>query len=144
MSHVAAAPVAPRRRPQPPYNGAVTWLLESPLHRLLSGSVLLMRFRGHRTGVEHRIPVQYAVAGDQYVVLAGHPERKRWWRNFTSTRAVSLVVRGRDEFGTAAAVFAGDLDFDRLARAYVKRFPHAAAAAAADTAVFVRIEPLKL
>lgn len=144
MSQVAAAPTAPPRHPRPPFEAILDWVLDSPLHRLLSGSLALVRYIGHRSGIEHRFPVRYALAGDDYVVLVGHARRRRWWRNFTSNRPISLVVRGRDVPGSGAVVMAGDLDYDRLAGAYVRRFPGAAHRLAEEPGVFVRIEPLRL
>src|SRR5688500_161870 len=57
-------------------------LLRSPAHRLLSGSVLLLQYTGRRTGRRYGLPVMYASFGDGFVVMAGQPAAKTWWRNF--------------------------------------------------------------
>jgi hypothetical protein len=80
----------------------VRGLLRSPAHRLLSGSVLLVACTGRRSGVRRELPVMYAETGGHYVVVAGRPDTKTWWRNFADdVRPVTLTVAGR--LGSARA-----------------------------------------
>ena len=69
-------------------------LLRSPLHGLLSRSVLLVTYEGRRSGQEVTLPVQYRVEHATYVVTVGAPEAKQWWRNFAVPREAVLLVRG--------------------------------------------------
>ena len=70
-------------------------LLRSPLHGLLSGSVLLVTYRGRRSGRGFTLPVQYGRDEDAFVVTVGTPGAKQWWRNFTGPRPAELLVRRR-------------------------------------------------
>ena len=131
-------------------NGIVAWLLQSPLHGVLSGSVDLIRYEGRRSGRTITTPTQYARFGDDVVIMVGHPDRKAWWRNFETERDLDVlvrrkwlplrgrVVRGGDEPAVAAP----------LLDAYLARFPRAARALGNGTrdqqlgaAVFVWCRP---
>ena len=75
-------------------NPVVRALLRSPFHRLLSGSLAVLAYEGHRSHRAFAIPVLYAETIDAYVLLAVGPERKRWWRSFREPAAANLLVRG--------------------------------------------------
>ena len=118
-------------------NLCVERALRSPLHGALDGSLTLLTYRGMRSGREITLPVQYARDGDQVVVLVGHPERKRWWRNFRGPREVRLRLDGRDWTGR------GRLTADAWSReVYARRFPHAGRAARAPDALLLRVSGL--
>ncbi len=117
--------------PQPPLrllrlaNPAVRTLLDSPLHRILSGTVVVLKYRGHRSGREFRIPLRYTVAPDgRIVALAVRPERKLWWRAFAEPTPATILIRGSDRAVTGR-LLQGDERRAAL-RAYVSRFPRAA------------------
>ena len=118
-------------------NPLVRALLRSPLHRLLSGALLLLTYTGRRTGRAHAIPVMYARDAERLVVFAAWPECKRWWRNFDGAPgAVRVRERGRWVDGTAQVVRAPE----RLAaarRVYLERFPKASSAV--EDAVLVEV-----
>jgi hypothetical protein len=117
----------------------VIGLLRSPLHRLLSGSLLLVSFRGRRSGRRFTIPVMYAERGGTLTVFVGDPARKTWWRNVGSGAEVEVGLRGGRLRGQAAV--ASDA---AAARTYLERYPRAQAAIrAADPATFVRIAKLE-
>ena len=109
-------------------NACVSLLLRSPMHRLLSGSTDLIRYRGRRTDREITIPTQYAELGEEIVILVGRPDSKTWWKNFRSDRDVDLLVRGRWRPMTARAVIGAvePAETGRLLDAYLARFPRAA------------------
>jgi hypothetical protein len=76
-------------------NPLVRLVLESRAHRLLSGRLLLLSYRGHRSGREYRIPLRYAETPDRrFVALALRPDGKAWWRSFTAPAHATLTVRG--------------------------------------------------
>ena len=52
-------------------NAVVAAVLRSPLHRLLSGSTDLIRYRARQSGKEVTTPTQYARRGDEVVILVG-------------------------------------------------------------------------
>ena len=73
----------------------VTGLLRSPLHRLLSGSVILLTIVGRKSGRSITFPVQYAASGSELVVFPGRFERKQWWRNLQGPATVEVLLAER-------------------------------------------------
>ena len=101
-------------------NAAVSWVLRSPVHWILSGRLALLTVRGRRTGRFYTLPVGYAEAAGVVYVMVGDYETKRWWRNLEDGVPVALVLRGhvadaratildprrdRDEYDRALAVY---------------------------------------
>ncbi len=74
-------------------NPAMRLLLTSPLHWLLSSSVLLIRFRGRKSGREFTTPVRYIRSGAAIQCFTGRTNQ--WWRNMREGAEVTLVVEGR-------------------------------------------------
>lgn len=121
-------------------NRLVAALLRSPLHRLLSGSLMLLTVRGRRSGEPHTFPVQYAREGDVVYVYPGEHERKVWWRNLVEPAPVRLRIAGTELKGVGRALRAGE-DPEAVAAgsaAYLRRFPRLANAV--DGELIVRIE----
>ncbi len=116
-------------------NPLVRTTLDSRAHGALSGRLILLEYRGRRSGRTFRIPVRYAPTGDGGIVaVAVWPERKQWWRAFAleadailTVRGTPLVARGR--------VAEGDARTDALA-AYLARYPRSRRVTA-DAAVVV-------
>ena len=117
-------------------NRAVSVVLRSPLHGLLSGSTALVRYTGRRSGRHVTTPVQYARQGEDVVILVGRPDTKVWWRNFGHDRAGELLVR-REWIPVVALAVVGADDPEAIApllAAYLERFPKAVRALEGDTA----------
>ena len=55
-------------------NPLVRLILLSPLHKLMSETLLLLTYRGRRTGIEYSLPVQYVQTGNSVYILPGMPE----------------------------------------------------------------------
>lgn len=106
-------------------NPLVGWILRSRLHTLLSASLLLIIYRGRKSGREYRLPVQYAQDGQRIFILPGQPEKKTWWRNFNDETPITLTLRGKT-LGGQARLLNPQADpqatQDGLA-AYLRRFP---------------------
>ncbi len=76
-------------------NPVVPAVLGSPAHRLLSGRLLVLDYRGGHTGRQYRIPLRYAeLDTGELVAVAVRPERKQWWRSVAEPAAASVVRRG--------------------------------------------------
>lgn len=106
-------------------NPVVRGVLGSRGHRLLSGALVVLTYRGHRSGREFRIPLQYAETPDGSIVaVAVRPERKRWWRSFTRPTDASLLVAGASRAVTGR-LLEGEERRTSL-RTYLARFPRAA------------------
>ena len=88
-------------------NPVVRALLRSPLHRVLSGRLVLLRVRGRRSGRLIELPVGYEAHDDAIVVHVGRPDAKRWWRNIGTRTPVELVLRGRTRAGVAERIEPG-------------------------------------
>jgi len=119
-------------------NVFVAALLRSTLHRTLSRSLILISYRGRKSGREYTLPVAYAEDAYGLIVFVGHAAGKTWWRNMPGA-TVRVRLRGVD-VDTDASVVRGS----SLASAYLARQPRAAGAIAAETdPVFVRLERLR-
>jgi deazaflavin-dependent oxidoreductase (nitroreductase family) len=122
-------------------DGFVTAVLRSPLHGLMSGSLLLISFTGRRTGQEHSRPVMFAEDEGGLIILVGHAEQKVWWRNLSEGAPVRVRVRGREIEGYGEVVRG---DSSSLAARYLERFPRARSAISrANEPVFVRVRDLR-
>jgi hypothetical protein len=106
-------------------NPLVRRVLESRAHRLLSGRLVLLAYRGRRSGRELRIPLRYAeTESGALVAVAVRPDHKRWWRAFRTEAPATLTLRGAHQ-GAVGVVADGD---ERVAalRAYLDRYPRSA------------------
>jgi hypothetical protein len=131
-------------------NAIVSAVLRSPIHRVLSGSIDLLRYTGRRSGRVITTPTQYACLGDDLVVVVGRPASKVWWRNFTDERDVDVLVRGswRAMRGRAVLGATEPETVASLLDTYLERFPRTARSLAGATpaehvggAVVVRCRP---
>jgi hypothetical protein len=119
-------------------NVFVIGLLCSPVHRLASGSLLLITYRGRRSDRHFTIPVMYAEREGTLTIFVGHPERKTWWRNLRGGAEVEVRLRGQRLRGHAQIV--GN---SRAVDSYVDRYPRARTAVdAAESPRFVRVAKL--
>ncbi len=116
-------------------NAVVETVLQSPLHRLMSGKLVLIRYQGQQTGTEHTMPVQYADTHHGIVVLVGESETKTWWRNFTTMGQVRVLLSGSWVPMTAHALLGSEDPgaVTPLLRSYATRFPKVVKSLAGDT-----------
>lgn len=82
-------------------NPFVRLILRSPLHRLLSAALLLITYRGRKSGKEYTLPVQYVQTGHTLYIVPGMPECKTWWRNLKGGLPVQVTLRGQVLNGSA-------------------------------------------
>lgn len=75
-------------------NPAMRLLLRSPLHFLMSGSLLLITYEGRKTGRRYTTPLRYTREGE--VIRCFTSGSTEWWRNLQGGKEVSLRVRGKD------------------------------------------------
>lgn len=86
-------------------NPAVRWLLRSPLHPLLSGSLLLLSVTGRRSGAVYTTPVGYRRDGETLTIQTLH--QRTWWKNLRGGASVTVLLRGQARRGIAT-VAGGD------------------------------------
>jgi deazaflavin-dependent oxidoreductase (nitroreductase family) len=88
----------------PPYvNSAMKFMLRSPVHGMVSKTVLLISFTGRKSGKIYTTPVSYSQRGDQVSIFT----HANWWKNLRNSPEVLLRIRGRELQGLAEPV-AGD------------------------------------
>lgn len=84
----------------PIFNQAMKLALRSPVHGMVSKTILLITFTGRKSGKSYTTPVSYSQSGDQVSVFTHAP----WWKNLKGGAPVSLVIRGRELQGLAEPV----------------------------------------
>jgi hypothetical protein len=67
-------------------------LLRSPLHRPVSGFIMLITYVGRATGRQHTIPVGYFHWDENELMSTS---AANWWKNVRDGRPVMLLVRGQ-------------------------------------------------
>jgi len=96
-------------------------VLRSRSHALLSGRLLLLSYRGHRSGRHYEIPLRYAETEDGCLVtVAVDAEAKLWWRSFRAPSPALVLLRG-EGLAVSGAVADGVLRANMLARYAVGR-----------------------
>jgi hypothetical protein len=98
-------------------------VLHSPLRFLLEPGLAELAYIGPVSGRVIRLPVMYAQADNQVVVLAAGGHRKTWWRNFRRPRWLEVTIAGRLWDGSAVVTSPGTEEFHRALAVYRGRFP---------------------
>lgn len=84
----------------PIVNRAMKLVLRSPMHGMVSKTVLLITFNGRKSGKTYTTPVSYSQSGDQVYVFT----HANWWKNLRGGAPVTLHLRGRELQGVAEPV----------------------------------------
>ena len=127
MISTFATMVTKMKLPEPLFvviNPLMALVLSWPLHFVVSRSLLLMRYRGRRSGVWRTTPLRYVQDGG--VVRCFSSRNTQWWRNLQGGAQVTLTVRGKRVDAEATVV----TDPERaraLLAAYLEQFPQDAA-----------------
>jgi deazaflavin-dependent oxidoreductase (nitroreductase family) len=109
-------------------NPFVRMILNSSLHGWMSAAVMLITYRGRKTGKEYTLPVQYVRDGQCIYIVPGMPERKTWWRSLRGGQPVRLRLAGKTLAARAETI---DASSDpalaaRVLEQYFRRFPPSA------------------
>lgn len=87
----------------PPWlNRIMIGLLRSPLHRLVSGSILLITFSGRKSGKLYTTPISYSRQGEAIIAFT----HGAWWKNLRGGALVTLGLQGNVVQGDAEAIAA--------------------------------------
>jgi deazaflavin-dependent oxidoreductase (nitroreductase family) len=119
-------------------NSINTAILRSPLHRLMSKSVMLISLQGRKSGKTYTLPVEYHRAGRSITVYSW--KSRSWWKNLRGGAPVTMRVRGRDLSGTADIVPASEAEIVAGLRAMYPTFPYKRAAKMASDMVMIQIQ----
>ena len=76
-------------------NPIIRSLLQSPIHGLLSGSLMLITFTGRKSQRFFTTPVRYVCVGD--TVRCFTSAETLWWRNLWGGADVTLRLKGQDK-----------------------------------------------
>lgn len=101
-------------------NSFVAFLLRSPLHRLMSGSTMLITVTGRKSGGPITTPVNY-YQEDSSVWVISNRERT-WWRNLKGGAPVKLHLRGRETSGFGEVYLEEGVVTDQIGE-YVRHLP---------------------
>ena len=99
-------------------NNIIAPLLRSPLHRLISGSLMLLTMTGRKSGRRITTPVSYLPNGEGRLILFTFSP---WWKNLQGGALVTLRIKGRD----VPAVATPDNDTDHGRRRDQSLLAHA-------------------
>jgi PPOX class probable F420-dependent enzyme/deazaflavin-dependent oxidoreductase (nitroreductase family) len=81
-------------------NPFVSTILRSPLHRMLSGRMMLLTFTGRETGKRYTIPVGYTREGDALLLFSSYS----WYKNLRADDHVAMHLQGRKRTGRAEVI----------------------------------------
>ena len=78
-------------------NLVVVALSETPLHRLFSRQVTVLRFNGRRSGRAYKIPVSFLIdsQSDSERVLCMTDSANIWWKNLLDPQVMAMTLRGQ-------------------------------------------------
>lgn len=75
------------------YNLIIKLLLRSPLHFIVSSAVLLLKYKGHKSGRYFTVPVSYS--RDEKDLLVISQCKRSWWRSLVGGAPVEVRLQGR-------------------------------------------------
>lgn len=84
----------------PMLNRFMKTVLRSPVHGMVSKTVLLISFTGRKSGKVYTTPVDYSQIDDQVTIFT-HSD---WWKNLRGGAPVTLRIRGQEFQGVAEPV----------------------------------------
>lgn len=78
-------------------NSVVVALSETPLHRLFSHQVMVLRFNGRRSGRAYTIPVSFMTVSrtGREQILCMTDSANIWWKNLLDPQPVAITLRGQ-------------------------------------------------
>ena len=84
----------------PIVNQAMKVVLRSPVHAVVSKTVLLISFKGRKSGKTYTTPVSYSQTGTQVTIFT----HATWWKNLQGGAPVTIRIQGRELHGIAEPV----------------------------------------
>jgi deazaflavin-dependent oxidoreductase (nitroreductase family) len=109
-------------------NPFVKFILRSPFHGWMSAALLLITYRGGKSGREYTLPVQYAQDGNTVYIVPGFAEKKVWWRNLKGGVDVQVTLKGQTRPGCGILLEreADEAEILKAAGLYLRQFPPSA------------------
>ena len=100
-------------------------ILSSPFHGRVSETLLLLTFRGRKSGKKYRFPVGYMQEGGGTLVVLT-PKMRTWWKNFRDGGPVKVYVQGKKQAGVAEVVLDDEDAVAEGIRTFLRHNPKAA------------------
>ena len=75
------------------FNHVIEFILQSPLHPMISASTMLVTWTGHKSGKTLSTPVDYQRQGEKLVTTS--LRERKWWRSMRSGSPVTLLLQGK-------------------------------------------------
>lgn len=108
-------------------------LIEGRGHRMLPDGLTAISYTGPISGHAISLPAQSVADGSRFLVVAAHPEHKRWWRAFRQAQPARLV-RGGSLFETTGRLLEGP-ERGEAVRTYLAAHPASRRAIGPETPV---------
>ena len=105
----------------PIINRIVRLLMRSPLHGLMSASIMVVHYRGRKSGRDMATPVRYHRVGP--VLRCMTADHVQWWRNVAAQPEVSLRVAGRLQSYTGSVLTKDPAVLEPMLREFLHDFP---------------------
>lgn len=77
-------------------------LLRSPLHGLVSKSMMTVSYTGRKSGKTFTVPVNYVADGNTLYTISNRD--RVWWRNVRDGATVTLQLRGQSVSATGTVI----------------------------------------
>jgi hypothetical protein len=85
----------------PPWlNRIMSGLLRSPLHGVVSKTIMLISFTGRKSGKVYTTPISYYRDNDTVTAFTS----SKWWRNLDGGAPVTLRIKNKEYQGQAEAI----------------------------------------
>jgi hypothetical protein len=84
------------------YNPLIVWILHSFMHPLLSLNMMVITYKGSKSGKRISVPVSYVRQDDILWVIS--LRKRTWWRSLRGGAPVMLRLRGKNVPGQAEAI----------------------------------------
>lgn len=84
------------------FNPMMTWVLKSPLHRMISKDVMLISVTGRKSGRTISTPTNYLRDGNALWVISWRD--RKWWRNLRDGAPVRVLLAGKDVEGCGQVI----------------------------------------
>ena len=107
------------------FNPLIRLVLKSPLRPLLSSWLLVLSYRGRKSGKRYDLPVQFTQSAETLWIIPMMAEQKIWWRNLRGGAQVEVFLRGHRRQGWAT-LLSGSEDAAAVSQGLViclRRFP---------------------
>ncbi len=110
----------PQTQVVPPFvNSAMKFVLGSPMHGIVSNSLLLITFTGRKSGKIYTTPTSYSQNGDLVIIFT----HAKWWKNLHGGSPVTLRIRGRNFQGLAEPVAEDKTEIAARLYEHLRRVP---------------------